>query len=449
MPTESSNFGRYAMGGTRPVDDMGHITPNVEHSPSERPAVAFVPAPYLPAARFDEHKRAKIALSAGIPVALDTVGSLVPAGIPVGHAFKYTALDTSYAPAPKLAATGASVTAAAVSVMASGLGGNRLGHFLRPVGVTSYVVYQYEGGVAGTWPNYTVDYDNPTSFPMHNTQAQPETLNAITCDYALRVPYIWGKNLLGPEVKIFDTTANAVDVLSDNAKSYPFAHDELIRNAGTAAFGSGIELLFISPACGTGDDGSGGVLLLAGTAGAATLAVSGTGGSAGTAKDLTVAGNHILYDGTDATRYIVVKTKAAGTFAGDAGDGFTTGTITMKLAGTLEPGDYVAARLGRFVKYDPDRMDPDEKIGQVLRVRKSAIKRDYLDRVKTSFDKAVLPQHRMPGSATKGVPYLISLVSDAAQVVFETKKKLDGTALTGTISVSSLPLGVVVINLLR
>jgi hypothetical protein len=55
----------------------------------------------------------------------------------------------------------------------------------------------------------------------------------------------------------------------------------------------------------------------------------------------------------------------------------------------------------------------------------------------------------MAGSATRGVPYLISLVTDAAQVVLEKKAKLDGTSISDTGLPSTLPLGSIVINLLR
>lgn len=451
MPVDSSDYGRYANPGGRPVENMGHTTPDVELSDSQRPAVPFKPAPFLPASRFDEHKRANIVLSAGTPVSLDAAGNLVPAGTPVGHAFDYSTLDvrTGLA-AVKRADTGANVTAATDGViMASGLGGDRTAHVLECVGVVSYNAYQFEGAVEGTWPAYTTDYDNPSKFPIHNSQAQPETLVAITCDYALEVPYIWGRNLLSDTVKIFDNDSDEVAVLSANAKSYPFAHDELV--VGTlgssvltsgvgASVASGLAVTFVSPQCGLSDTGCSGLATIAGGAAAATFAAP--GGSAGTAVDLTVAGDHILRDGGDNQKYIIIRSPG-----GPITD--PSGTLSLDCADQLQPGDFVAARLGKFVKFDATRMSACDKVGQVLRVRTNAIKRDYMDRVKTAYDRSADPTHRMAGSATRGVPYLISLVSDAAQVVLETKKQLDGTAISATGLPSSLPLGSVVINLLR
>jgi hypothetical protein len=305
MPVSSSDFGRYSNPGGRPVENMGHTTPDIELSDSQRPAVPFIPAPFLPTGRFDEHKRANIVLSAGTPVALDRAGSMVPAGTPVGHAYDYSSNDvrTGLA-AVKRADTGANITSATNGVvMASGLGGDRPGHMLRSIGVVSYNAYQFEGQVGGTWPSYTTDYDNPANFPIHNTQAQPETLVAVTCDYVLEVPYIYDRNLLSDVVKIFDNTDNEVDVLSSNAKSYPFAHDELVdAGTGTAVFASGAKITFISPQNGMGDTGLTGSGVIGGTAGALTFAAD--GGSAGTAVDIRPKGTHIVRDGDDAQKYI-------------------------------------------------------------------------------------------------------------------------------------------------
>jgi hypothetical protein len=374
---------------------------------------------------------------------------MVPAGTPVGHAYDYSSNDvrTGLA-AVKRADTGANITSATNGVvMASGLGGDRPGHMLRSIGVVSYNAYQFEGQVGGTWPSYTTDYDNPANFPIHNTQAQPETLVAVTCDYVLEVPYIYDRNLLSDVVKIFDNTDNEVDVLSSNAKSYPFAHDELVdAGTGTAVFASGAKITFISPQNGMGDTGLTGSGVIGGTAGALTFAAD--GGSAGTAVDIRPKGTHIVRDGDDAQKYIIVESDG-GQFV-DAGDvAVTTGTVEFAGRSQIQPGDYVVARLGKFVRFDKDCHCEDEIVGQVLRVRTNAIKRSYTDRVKTAYDRSADPTHRMAGSATRGVPYLISLVTDAAQVVLEKKAKLDGTSISDTGLPSTLPLGSIVINLLR
>lgn len=459
MPVNSSDYGRYGNPGGRPVNEMGHTTPSPEYSDSQRPAVPFVPAPYLPAGRFDEHKRANVVLSAGTPVALDTAGSLVPAGIPVGHVFDYTTLDVRTGlPAVRRPDTGAALTSATVGAsyaMDTDLADSRTkdGFFLQPVGVVSYNVYQFEGHVTFTsWPDYTLNYDNPAHFPIHNTMAQPETLSAITCDYVLEVPYIWNRNLLSDTVKIFDNTAGGVEVLSDEAKSYPFAHDELVGTIGSGSdtqdeyLGSGVQLVFVSPACGAGISGFTGSGLLAGTAGAATYQAHGSQ-TAGTAVDIRSEGYHILYDGEDTGKYVVLRTANTEW----AASGYQACQIDYGKADTIQPGDYVACRLGKFVRFDPARMEEGDKIGQVLRRRTSAIKRSYLDRVKTAYDRSATVSHKMPGSATRGVSYLMSLVTDAAQVQLEKQETLDGTDLAsaGLPAKTALPLGSIVINLLR
>jgi hypothetical protein len=441
MPVD--NFGQYTMGQGRSLYERGEITPPIEYSDSVRPALPLAPAPYLPNARFDQHKRANVVMSAGIPVALDGRGAMVPAGTPVGHCFTYGALDYAVGcPAVKAAADGNAVTAGSAlssGVMHSGLygGAARLGDFMNPIGVTSYLAYQYEGGVLGTWPNYVQDYSNPVNFPIHNTQAQPETLVAVTCDYVLKVPYIYGKNLLSDTVRMFPE----MDPLSAHAKSFPFAHDELIVNSGTLA---GVNVVFVSPKCGTGNDGATGSLKISGaTAGAMTLTVA-PGVTAGATVDLSTTGVKVMYDGTDPAKYVVLNVTTALSAGANV-------TFTTKVADPILPGDYVACRLGRFVKWDPTHMDQGDLFGQALKVFASEVDRDMLGRVKTAYEHAVNAYERMAGSATRGVPSLHNKVTDAAQVCFETKRanlsQAPGTltSVTGT----SLPIGSLVINMLR
>jgi hypothetical protein len=68
MPVDTYNR---ITGTGRPTDDMGETTPVVELSESIRPWGKWVPAPYLPVARFDVHKRANVVLSVGTPVSFD------------------------------------------------------------------------------------------------------------------------------------------------------------------------------------------------------------------------------------------------------------------------------------------------------------------------------------------------------------------------------------------
>ena len=467
-------FGRYTSGGGRPINEMGSTTPGIEFSESERPAVGLVPAPYLPAARFDAHKRANVMLSAGTPVGLDGAGNLIPAGIPGDHAFVYTALDFTTNLAPTLlAATGAAVTAAGNSTMQSGLLTH--GEFARPIGVVSYNAFQFEGKVTvGNWGNqYTVDHSNPAGFGVHNTMAQD--LVAVTCDYVLQVPYVFGKNLLSNTVKILDNTANEVALLSATAKSFPFAHDELIAVAtvapstGTPTANSGtfvsadivstgasgsltnLEIIYVSPACGVGDDGSvatiADVIVL--TSGATGLVLSEEGtdaASAGTAvtfATLSAKGNFVLHT-AETEKYVVVRNATGGAVT----VGATANMFRLSLGSQLTPGCSVVCREGKFVAFNKNRHEDDEIIGQCLRVDKSPVAKDYLDRVKTAYDRSATVAHRMAGSATRGVPYLLHLVTDGAQVQKETLKTLAGSALAAT-GMTTPPLALVVINMTR
>jgi hypothetical protein len=61
--------------------DWGNVTPQFEVSEGIRPAQAFLPAPYLPIVRYNEYYREYFVISAGTPVALDSNGFLIPAGL--------------------------------------------------------------------------------------------------------------------------------------------------------------------------------------------------------------------------------------------------------------------------------------------------------------------------------------------------------------------------------
>ena len=469
-------FGRITSQGGRPYYEQGSTTPGIEFSESERPAVGLIPAPYLPAGRFDAHKRANVMLSAGTPVSLDGAGNLIPAGIPGDHAFVYTALDFTTNLAPTLlAATGAAVTTAGNSIMQSGLLAH--GEFARPIGVVSYNAFQFEGKTTvGAWGNtYTIDHSNPTGFGVHNTMAQD--LVAVTCDYVLQIPYIFGKNLLAGTTKILDNDANEVAALTGLAKSFPFAHDELIAVAtvapgtGTPTLNSGtfqtadivstgisgsltnLEIIYVSPACGQGDNGAAGpwagdgsLVFVSGASGV-TLAVATVAGDAATAgagvtfATLSAKGNFVLHT-SETEKYVVLRNSTGGA-------ALTTGaTFRLTLGDQITPGCSVVCREGKFVAFNKNRHEANEIIGQALRVDKSPAKKDYLDRVKTAYDRSATVAHRMAGSATRGVPYLLHLVTDGAQVLFDTNKTLAGSALNSS-GMTTPPLALVVINMTR
>ena len=108
-------YNRYAVtpDAQRSLYPQGHTDPNAERGGSERPPISLVPAPYVPAARFDVHKRANVTFSASLPVALDAAGNMIPAGIPGGHVFNYSAIDYQNGVAKtRRADTGVAVSAA-------------------------------------------------------------------------------------------------------------------------------------------------------------------------------------------------------------------------------------------------------------------------------------------------------------------------------------------------
>ena len=450
-------YNRYT-GTGRPVNDMGETTPVVEVSESVRPWGKFLPAPYLPVGRFDVHKRANIVLSVGTPVGFDAMGSLVPAGIPDGHTFVYDSEDFQtgfYATRSPLAGTAIAAASNVKCVQGllgvSGLLATSVEKFVRPAGVTSYNVFAHEGGVSFTgWPSYVLTHSNPVNYAQHNSMAQD--LVAITCDYCLLVPYVQGKNLLGSAVKIMDNSANAVDVLSKKAKSYVFAHDEVYASGTLNMLTSGLSVAFISPNCGLDDDGKtlstdGGIY---GTTGAVTFIAPGD--TVGTAVDVSDAGLHIVYSATT-SKYVVLRNEVDWThtltaLGGRDGTGvLTSGAFALKLESPIQPGDFVVARVGKFVKFNKARHEVDEIIGQVLAVETDVTDKSYLSRVKSSYDRASSTGDMMPGSATRGVPFNLHMVTDGAWRQYTTSKKLDGTVLAATLSIPALRL--VTINLLK
>lgn len=440
-------FNRYETPGGRNVPEMGSTTPQVEFQESERFGVDTMPAPYLPSARFDDHKRANIVLSAGTPVAYDTRGGLIPAGIPDGHTFVYSANDFQAGVTPaRNANTGAVVAAAGNAAMAADL--IQGDFFSNPVGIASYNIFAHDGGVSfSSWPTYTLNHDNPVNYGVHNSMAQD--LVALTLDFMIEVPYVYGRNLLSSTVKIFDNTADEAPALAAYSKSFPFAHDELVTNATLASgtMPATATIVYVSPNCGTGDTGGGGWITLTSGATANTVKFTAPGGSVGAEASIASAGYTIAYDGADTSKYVVLKLTGATAFAS------TAVVANLELQSQLRPGDFVVCRAGKFVKFDDTRHLQREIIGQVMRRNDSPIKRDLMDRVKTAYDNATDMRHRMAGSATRGVPQLLHLVTDGAQVRFETKKVTPGsknsTAITATGLPTSLPLSQVVINLLR
>jgi hypothetical protein len=132
------------------------------------------------------------------------------------------------------------------------------------------------------------------------------------------------------------------------------------------------------------------------------------------------------------------------------GDGvFTSGVgVTYVLESPLQPGDHVVARAGKFVKFVAGRHDVDEIAGQILAVDADVTDKSYLSRVKSAYERATSPADMMPGSATRGVPFNLHMVTDGAWRQFTKREDLNGTALAAA-GLSTPALRLVTINLLK
>jgi hypothetical protein len=291
---------------------------------------------------------------------------------------------------------------------------------------------------------------------------------AITTSYMLLIPYIFGKNLLSPECKIIDNDANECPLLSDSAKSFPFAHDELVADSvleffneateGTRSLGiSGhmhnMEIVYVSPNCGTGDDGAAAsnqdfLTITSGATGITFTAPGDTAGPEITYLELTKAGgnlghNFVIAYSNDRSKYILIRNK----WGRPPEMSQAVVLYRMRLESPLKPGNQLICRVGKFIKFNDDIHDHLEIIGTVYKMDKSPAKKDYLDRVKTAYERSAVASHRMAGSATRGVPYLLHLVSDGAQVLKDTNRTLGGSALNPA-GMTTPPLAMIIVNLI-
>lgn len=174
-------------------DEQGHFTPNVEYSEGQRPAGSYMPAPYLPLARYNEKMRYHVVVSAGKPVAFDSRGNLVPAGYRIELATYATNLGTSVAAADAAAtirytatdvtnrvknAKGVLVTLNEPVVKSFFTGATQDVFVSAHVGAASYNYWRHPGG----------DGENPTTFNYANFNLQNKV--AFNCDYALTMPLV-------------------------------------------------------------------------------------------------------------------------------------------------------------------------------------------------------------------------------------------------------------------
>lgn len=89
----------------KPWDHQGYVTPNVEYSEGIRPTGEYMPAPYLPAIRYDKYFEEFKVMSDGNPVSFDSNGRLVPSGYRKEAAAYKTTADASGIAAADAAAT--------------------------------------------------------------------------------------------------------------------------------------------------------------------------------------------------------------------------------------------------------------------------------------------------------------------------------------------------------
>lgn len=163
-------------------DDRGHITPNFEYSEGIRPAGEFMPAPYLPAVRFNTYFEEFVVLSGGKVVAFDSNGYIVPAGLALDLAaeiavggssiVEYNADDASRG---VLNANGVAVVAGekvAAGLIAAGV------TVSNPIGLSSYNYWTNPGG----------NGENPATFNTMNFSLQNKV--AFVTDYVVQVPTV-------------------------------------------------------------------------------------------------------------------------------------------------------------------------------------------------------------------------------------------------------------------
>lgn len=162
--------------GYKPYNQTGFVTPDIEHSEGVRPAGNFMPADYLPQVRFDIFFKTPIVVSAGKPVAFDSNGRLVPAGLALELALGaastlvYTQADVDQG---TVNAEGDLVTVGekvVTSMIAAGI------TVSNHVGIAPYNYFKAPGG----------DGENPADYTFGGFNAQHKV--SFLTDYVIRLP---------------------------------------------------------------------------------------------------------------------------------------------------------------------------------------------------------------------------------------------------------------------
>jgi hypothetical protein len=183
-------------------DDRGHITPNFEYNEGIRPAGQFMPAPYLPAVRFNVYFEEFVVLSGGKVVAFDSAGFVVPAGLRKEAAAYKADFDVNGEASADALMTilytqddvkrgvlnAAGVAAVAGEPVVKSFfdiaGGAPLAQNVtvsNPVGLSSYNYWAHPGG----------NGENPAQYNIQNFNLQNKV--AFVTDYVVQVPAVVDK----------------------------------------------------------------------------------------------------------------------------------------------------------------------------------------------------------------------------------------------------------------
>lgn len=183
-------------------DHWGHITPNVEYSEGIRPTGEYMPAPWLPAIRFDQYFEEWKVVSDGKVVGFDSSGFVVPAGLRKEAAAYKTSFDGASSNKQATADAQATIFYTAADVQrgitnAAGVavtvgepvvrsffniaGGSPLAAtttISEPVGTADYDFWAHPGG----------DGTNPANYKQYNFNLQHRIV--FLCDYVLQLPVV-------------------------------------------------------------------------------------------------------------------------------------------------------------------------------------------------------------------------------------------------------------------
>lgn len=351
-------------------DLYGYMTPNFEIKEGMRFG-QFYPASYLPIARYEAVFQDRIVIGAGKPVALDSIGGLVPAGLRLAleagdeNGPQYSSEDVAMGvknAQGNLVAAGEYVV---TSMLAAGMSVGAC------MGVASYDVYMLSGS----------DPTNPATYKFHNYNRQ--TGVAVLTDYLLEFP-----------VEPFKRVDHKIELeVSANTNELELAHNTVVAHSVQIRINGRRDVDF------TFVDGTPDKLTWA-------------------AADYLKAGDKVV---------VTYVHEVSGTF-----DSPFKGMATWR--GAVKPGDFVTFDMNSaWVAYSPvaigDTSEEDESaniaaaikktldiVGQVVLVD-GDFPKQFLDRVKTAHDDrlqgpivdgrtgAISKLDKMPGSATDGAPH--------------------------------------------